>query len=214
MPIYTIYEIKPLDKELEYSYIGSTKNFIHRKSTHKGVCNSLISNKKDRTLYKFIIDNGGWDAFVMVPMEEFECETKTQARIQEQAWIDKNENKKLNMNKAYITTDENKKHRKIYKINNKEKITEQKKQYYVENTEKIVENAKIYYNANKEEIILKKKQYRVENVEALRIKSIKYYNDNKKIILAKQKIRNEAKKSLKNIECEKYQSSLSNPEIS
>jgi hypothetical protein len=187
MPIYTIYEIKPLDKELEYSYIGSTKNFTRRKSTHKTVCNSLKTDKKVRTLYKFMVENGGWDAFVMVPIEEFECDTKTQARIQEQLWIDKNE-KKLNMIKAYISNEElkinTKERKKNYRFINKDYITEQKKQYYLDNREEKLQ----YYNDNKEKIKIRRKQY---------------YLDNKEKFIRKPKI-----------VCENNQSSLSNPEIS
>jgi hypothetical protein len=227
MPIYTIYEIKPLDKELEYSYIGSSKNFTHRKSNHKALCNNYISNGKDRTLYKFMVENGGWDAFNMTPIEEFECDTKTQARIQEQVWIDKNDTKKLNMVKAYITANENEEQRKKYQIDNKEQITKQRKQHYVENTEKILARNKIYreenkekineiskqyyanntekiaiyrekyINNNKEKIAEKDKKYRKDNKDALKAKRIKYYNENKEAILANKKLYYEKNKEMK-----------------
>jgi hypothetical protein len=84
---YIIYEITPLDKSILYSYVGSTKNFRTRKFQHKSRCYYEKDIKRfNLSVYKFIRENGGWDAFQMNPIEEIEVEYKTLARIKEQFW--------------------------------------------------------------------------------------------------------------------------------
>jgi hypothetical protein len=139
--IYIIYEIRPINKELIYSYVGSTENFIKRKSNHKRTC--INSNLN---VYKYIRENGGWINFEMVPLEEYECDTKIQARIREQFYINQIENK-LNMIKAFSTIEEN-----------KNKQTEQKYIYRFENKNKINTINKIYREENKEKIAIHKKK--------------------------------------------------------
>ena len=73
-------------------YVGSTTNFTKRKHTHKS--NSLT---KTLPLYKTIRENGGFDKFQIVPIEEFECNNKIQAVIREQKYIDELK-PNLNMN--------------------------------------------------------------------------------------------------------------------
>jgi hypothetical protein len=129
--LYIIYEIRPLNKELLYSYVGSTKNFIKRKSNHKTDCNNLNSSNHNVKIYNYIRENGGWTEFEMVALEEFECDTKIQARIQEQVWIDKMKNK-LNMVKAYCSAEERierkKELRKNYSADKKEIIKQIRKE--------------------------------------------------------------------------------------
>jgi hypothetical protein len=130
MTIYLIYEIRPVNKEINYSYVGSTMNFRNRKYQHKKVCENINSKDYNSNLYKYIRENEGFDKFDMIPLEEYECETKTQSRTREQLWIDKIENK-LNSVKAYCSAEERierkKKLRKNYSADKKEIIKQIRK---------------------------------------------------------------------------------------
>ena len=82
-----MYEISCNDKSIKENYVGQTKNYRVRKGTHKCGCNNKCSKTKERKLYKFINENGGWDNWTMRPLEEIECTTHMQALIREQYWI-------------------------------------------------------------------------------------------------------------------------------
>jgi hypothetical protein len=185
--LYIIYEIRPTNKELIYSYVGSTKNFIKRKSNHKIACNNCNAKSYNFILYKYIRENGGWINFEMIPLEEYECDTKTQARIREQFFINQIENK-LNMIKAYISSEENKERSteqiKIYRLNNKEQIAEKTKKYQIEHKETITEQTKEYRLKNKEKITENRKKRCQENKE----QSKEYRLANKEKIKEKRKI--------------------------
>jgi hypothetical protein len=51
---YIIYQIKALDNNLDFSYVGSTENFIKRKSNHKTFCNNVNKKNYNKKLYQFI----------------------------------------------------------------------------------------------------------------------------------------------------------------
>jgi GTPase SAR1 family protein len=141
---FIIYKIRPLDKTIYLSYIGSTICFAKRKSKHKGVYCNEKSKSHDVPLYKFIRENGGWDAFEMVPLEEYKCDTKLQARIREQDTLDKIENK-LNSIRAYSDDTTTKEQKKLYRDENKERIQE----HYLENRDDTLQKRKDYRNKNK-----------------------------------------------------------------
>jgi hypothetical protein len=132
MTIYTIYEIRPVNKELVYSYIGSTKNFRNRKHQHKRDCNNFNSTNHNIKLYQFIRDNGGFEMFEMIPLEEYECDTRIQSYIREQYFINQIDNK-LNMIKAFISTEERKEYKKNNNIKNgkqyRKRTVEHKREY-------------------------------------------------------------------------------------
>jgi hypothetical protein len=170
MTIYIIYEIRPLNKELIFSYVGSTLNFRNRKYQHKKDCNNINSTNHSVKLYQFIRNNGGFNEFEMIPLEEYECDRKTQSRIREQFFINQIENK-LNMKKAFISTEEtkeymieyrlnNKKQMKKYRNDNKETIKLQVKEYYEKHKELIIEQNKTNYK-NKKEIIKKQRKEKI-----------------------------------------------------
>jgi hypothetical protein len=139
---FIIYQIRPLDRTLGFTYIGSTICFEKRKSNHKEYCRNEKRKSHNTPLYKFIRENGGWDAFEMVPLEEYKCDTKLQARIREQDTLDKVENK-LNSVRAY-TDDATTK--------------EQQHQHYLENRDVVLEKRKDYRNKNKTAINEQKKE--------------------------------------------------------
>ena len=121
---YVIYKIV-CDDLLDYVYVGSTVAFRQRKSQHKNNCINPIRKNHNLKLYQTIRDNGGWDKWRMVIINE--CEkglTKTQAHIIEEEFRVKL-NGNMNIRKCYRTEEELKEYRKEYRkewaINNKEK---------------------------------------------------------------------------------------------
>ena len=171
MSNYVIYKIV-CDDVPEFVYIGSTTNFTQRKKCHKNKCNNDNGKRTyNMKVYSTIRENGGWDNWRMVIINE--CEegiTKTQAHIIEEEFRVKL-NGSLNSYKCFTTKEKNKEERKEYAEKNKEKISEQKKEYREQNKVKILEQKKEYYERNKE----KKKEYYERNKE----KKKEYYERNK-----------------------------------
>jgi hypothetical protein len=92
----------------EYIYVGSTKSFIKRKSQHKRACN----NGDTKKLYTTIRENGGWDNWRMVMIEECGEISLTQVRIKEEENRMKL-NANLNMKKCHRTEEELKESKRI-----------------------------------------------------------------------------------------------------
>lgn len=80
-----IYKIVCNDLTITDFYIGLTTNFKNRKDVHKNHCNHL--DKKHIKLYSCINENGGWDNWIMIMIEEFNCDNRNQARAREHYWI-------------------------------------------------------------------------------------------------------------------------------
>ena len=125
--MYIMYRITAGD----YTYIGSTKDFKQRKSAHKLNCKT-----KELKIYQMIREAGGWDNCEMVPIEEYECENGTQARMREEHWR-REYNANMNSIRAHRTEEE---------------LIEQRKAYCEANTEQKKINNKAYYEANIEKI--------------------------------------------------------------
>jgi hypothetical protein len=155
MKTYIIYEIECNDENVEYNYVGHTSNFRVRKNRHKKNCNDQNGEQYNLKIYQFIRENGGWENWGMIPLEEFQCETTIQSRIREQHWMDIKQSK-LNMLRAYTTTEQRKVQQK-----------QQGKQYYFNNKEHLAEAGKQYRSDNIEAINIRRKQYRINNKEAI-----------------------------------------------
>ena len=100
METYIMYKFTCNDENVISSYVGHTKCLNTRKKEHKTRCNNENSPRHDDKIYIEMRANGGWDNWNMCPLEEYKCDTKLQARIREQYWIDL-QAEKLNMSKAY-----------------------------------------------------------------------------------------------------------------
>ena len=96
--IYIMYRITIGD----YTYIGSSKDFKQRKIEHKSRCNKEDNRLYNIKLYEYIRANGGWDKCEIIPIEEYECETSTQAHIREEYWR-REYNANMNTIRAYRT---------------------------------------------------------------------------------------------------------------
>jgi hypothetical protein len=181
MPHYqnsVIYKIKRNDDYDDTDiYVGSTANFTHRKSKHKYCCNNEKDKNYNTPVYKYIRDNGGWDEWVMIPIEQYPCNNKDELKIRERYHIDLLKSK-LNQRIPSRTDKE-------WRDDNKEKINE----YWRNNKDKKYEKDKRYRESHKEILVEKKKQYREANKEKIAERDKKYREANKEILSEKAKQR-------------------------
>lgn len=86
---YTIYEIVCKDPNVTNIYVGHTKNFRNRHSSHTDPYNDNPKSKVFHyKLYKNIRDNGGWNNWIMRPIEIFNADSLDHALSREQYWMD------------------------------------------------------------------------------------------------------------------------------
>tara|TARA_R110000823_G_scaffold220211_1_gene348894 strand:+ start:242 stop:889 length:648 start_codon:yes stop_codon:yes gene_type:complete len=166
---YVFYKIVNDDLP-EYIYIGSTVHFIKRKCDHKAICNNPNIKNHNLKLYKTIRENGGWEKWNMIVIDEVKQVTLTEARIKEEELRLKYDGN-LNMVKA---------HRGVEEL--KEYSKEISKEYYNNNKEAILEREKKYRESHKESIAEYKKEYCEKNKEAIAEKNKEYYQKNKEFI--------------------------------
>ena len=194
MPDYSktvIYKLCCKDTNITDIYIGSTCNFTRRKSQHKHRCLNSNSNIYHFNVYEFIRENGNWENWDMIMLEEFSCENKRQKERKEREWIE-NLKPKLNTRKPTRT-------KKEYYQDNKTVYIQKAKEYYQDNKEKVKE----YIEANREKIKLNHKEWYQANKEkakeyyqANKEKAKEYYQTNKEKIKEKRKKNNEEKKKI------------------
>ena len=181
MPKYENSVIYKLKHNEDYDdlniYIGSTTNFKNRKNQHKSRCYNENCKDYKMKIYQFIRDNGGWNEWVMIAIQEYPCNSKRELLIKERYYIDLLR-PRLNINIPTRTFkewygDNKEKHAarvKIYRKNNKEKISKSGKIYREKNKEEISTRKKKYCEDNREEIAAKNKQWREEHREERNIK--------------------------------------------
>ncbi len=109
MPDYTktvIYVIRCLSLGVIECYVGSTINFTSRKSGHHNACINVKCKAHNYKLYKFIRENGGWENWEMVMLEEYpECTSRVQKLIREREVADRL-GAKLNTIRAFRSNEE------------------------------------------------------------------------------------------------------------
>ena len=110
---YIFYKIT-CDDLPEYIYIGSTVHFIKRKCDHKITCNNPNRKGHNIKLYQTIRDNGGWEKWDIIVIDEAKQVTLTEARIKEES-LRKEYNGNLNSQKAYRSVEEAKEYEKEHK---------------------------------------------------------------------------------------------------
>ncbi len=145
-----IYKLCCKDANITEIYVGSTVNKYRRKCEHKRKCNDLNNKTYKFPVYQFIRDNGGFDNWDMVILEEYPAENKNELVWKEREWIELLKPSLNSMNRPIITTEELRKlkceNQKKYRKNNPEKISESQKKYREENPEKVREkNRKIIH---------------------------------------------------------------------
>ncbi len=194
MPNYSnsiIYKLCCKDINIKEIYVGSTTNFRSRKAENKKDCKD-----KDRKVFVFIRENGGWENWDMVMIEEYPCDNIRQLLKRERYWIEELS--------AILNIEIPSRTNKEYYDENKKNISDKRKEKYRENIEIEREKAKIrtrkYREDNKEKLEIKhnsiefkqmkkeyNKEYRENNKELLMKNSNQYYYDNKETINKKKR---------------------------
>jgi hypothetical protein len=119
---YTFYKIHCSEPNIDFTYIGSTKNISDRRWAHKSDCNNINKPKKyNLKLYKTIRENGGWDNWNLTIIGKGIYEDRILARIEEQKYIN-DLNSNLNSFRAIMTKEDEKKMKDDYVINNHYKV--------------------------------------------------------------------------------------------
>jgi len=181
MPDYSkgcIYMIKKLDDYDNLNvYIGSCCNFVRRKCEHKKYCNNPNYKPHNLKVYQYIRENGGWNAWIMVKIIDFPCDSKSELNTMERRYIDEYKSK-LNCNIPTRTNEEKMDYNKKYRIDNKDKIAEKNKQWCNDNKVSKSKYMKQYYKDNKDRKLIYNKQYYNDNCDKLKKQTKEYRINN------------------------------------
>ena len=161
----------------ELIYIGSTTEFVKRKSAHKSDCVNEKHIKYNTKKYQMIRENGGWDMFTMVLVKKYPCNDYLEAHAEEER-IRRELNAIMNTRRCFRTQKELQEYKKQYNETHKEKIKENKKQYYESHKEETKAKVKEYYETHKEEKKEKWKQYRESHKKEINEKKNRKLNVN------------------------------------
>lgn len=166
-----IYKIEHVDNP-ELLYVGSTTDFIRRKSQHKNTCINSNSKEFNKKLYHMIRTNGNWEVFKMMIIKEYPCNSKTELLIEEEKHR-KELQSNLNSFMCYRTIEQKLEYNRNYYKNNKEIILEQKKEYRNKNKEQMNEKTKEKMTCNCGSIFRKSDKLRHEKT----LKHINFINN-------------------------------------
>ena len=196
-----IYHFVCKDTNVKSEYVGSTTNFNKRKGAHKVNC-FCETTRHHYKLYQTIRENGGWDNWDMLPLEEFSCKNRTQQLIREQYWLDR---LKPDMNSylAYREGTTIKEKMKAYREANADKLKEKYKAYREANAEILKEKMKSYREANAEILKEKKKAYYEAKTEMLKEKKMAYREANAEILKENTEVINEKMKAYREANADK-----------
>lgn len=121
-------------------YIGSCKRFNKRRNVHKYDCNNIKSKSYNQQIYRHIRQNGGWNKWEVVLLEQYPCNSRYELEQREREII---EEMKPNINKNIPTRN----HRERYLINRN--LIKQK---YLDNRQNKIEYQRLYNLINKERL--------------------------------------------------------------
>ena len=173
-----IYKFCCKDTKVKDTYVGHTTNFNQRKHNHKTNCCNENSKNYYLNIYKFIRNNGGWDNWSMIQVEELNCNNSREALQRERYWM---ETLQASLNC-------------INPITTKEEKDIQKQDWYEENKVIILEKAKEHYEEHKEVILEKVKEYAAKNKEQIKSYQDEYREKNKDKLAEQKKEYREAHK--------------------
>lgn len=151
-----IYKLCCLDPEIKECYVGSTCNLYLRKSQHKHSCNNPNDKYYNFKVYQFIRENGGWNNWQMILLEQYPCNSKLEMHMRERYWF---ENLGATLNSQYPNRT-----KKEWEEANPEKVKEYQKEYREANPE----YQKEYRETNAEQLKEYQKKYREANAEKIR----------------------------------------------
>ena len=170
------YKIVCNDMSVSDFYVGSTTNFIRRKSTHKNACNTEKAHNTNYKIYQCIRANGGWDNWSVVPIEEASCSSKLDMLKKEREHY---ENLQATLNTRLPRRD-----KKEYA---REHAKQHYAQYYASRKEAKMEYNKRYNELNLEKVQEYMKQYRTNNKAEMSKAKAEHYQRNKEQILEKRR---------------------------
>ena len=184
-----IYKLCCKDPLIEDIYIGSTTNMKVRKGQHKTHCNNKNDKRYNQNKYQFIRENGGFDNWDMIMIEEYSCNSKRELEKRERYWVDELKSS-LNSIRPYISKEELNEHKKEYRNQYmKEYLKEYNKEYYKNNKDTINEYRKEYNEKNKDKINEYRKEYYEKNKEKQKEYQKKIYENNKEKINENNKVK-------------------------
>jgi len=158
-----IYKIVCKDLSVNEIYVGHTTDFTRRKCKHKQDCNKETAKNYNTKVYKTIRENGGWENWDMVFIEDYPCTNKFEASARERYYYELLKGSgSLNTNVPGRTVKE------YYQDN-----IQQFKEYYQENKDKLLEYQNNYNLVNKDKI----KEYREKNKDKIRERACEYRAD-------------------------------------
>ena len=139
-----IYKIVCKDPTIKDCYVGSTTDLIRRRGQHKTVCNNANRNSFNFLVYQFIRENGGWDNWEVLHVEDYPCSNKNELEKREREVLEElaatlNRVIPTRTKKEYKQTDTYKAQDKRYREQNREEILQKKKDYYYKVKGKISE---------------------------------------------------------------------------
>jgi len=177
-----IYKICCKDPTVNDIYIGHTTNFVKRKYQHSRSYLNCNSHEHYKKLYVFMRDNGGWENWSMLQVEEFKCNTKREAEAREHFWIERL-GATLNCIMPYAMCKEHPvEYKKEWYIENKEHVLYKHKQRYEEKKDIISVYQKEYAEKNKDKLNAYNEEYREKNKESLSYKKKDYRESHKEEI--------------------------------
>jgi hypothetical protein len=133
-PEYIIYKL--CSDECDNFYIGSTRNVVQRRKSHKQNCNNENNPKHNLKVYKNIREFGGWNEWRLVPVEKMENVSRFEAECREEV-VRVELNAILNSKRASCGGLTDKEYKAEYYRENKEYMREQMKEYMKENKEEV-----------------------------------------------------------------------------
>tara|TARA_B100000497_G_scaffold119748_1_gene147450 strand:+ start:702 stop:1184 length:483 start_codon:yes stop_codon:yes gene_type:complete len=83
-----IYKLCCKNPEITDIYVGSSTNFLNRKSAHRRQSLKPYDKKYDQLKYRFIREHGGFENWDMIVIEDYPCETKRQLETRERFYIE------------------------------------------------------------------------------------------------------------------------------
>ena len=140
-----IYKIVCNDLTIKDCYVGHTTDMTKRKCGHKTACNNEKRKDHNLKIYQIIRENGGWENWNMLLVEEFPCKDKYEACKKEREVYEELD-AKMNTNRPYLTQEELKEEKKQnfkkYREEHYQEIAEKKKEYGQEHKAEISEKKK------------------------------------------------------------------------
>lgn len=181
MPNYMntkIYQIRCKNPNIIDTYIGHTTNERSRTNEHKYNCNNENSKSYNVHLYSFIRNNGGWDNWEVVIIEEYPCNSRREALSRENYYIH-HLNSTLNQLSPILDLENVKQYKERKSLEQKEitKIKLEKKKddrlKYLEENAELIKQHKLevrinYTMKNRQRINEKMREYNKKNNEKVK----------------------------------------------